>query len=164
MNISLLTHEQHLALSNPAPDFEEALKGQPRQVPEYDFSDPHALILSMRERMKRWNSTTAPDDVVEKDVYVGVRDGEKLRVRCFGSGLNSHTQGQRRGRPLFVLYHGGGFTIGSPESLAPLARVIVSEFDAVVVAPAYRLAPEHPFPIGMNDSYDAFKYIVTHLS
>ena len=35
----------------------------------------------------------------------------------------------------------------------------MKRFDAVVVAPNYRLAPEHPFPTGMNDGWDTISWI-----
>lgn len=60
--------------------------------------------------------------------------------------------------PLIVLYYGGGFILGSPATMAPYSRGLARIFDAVVVSPTYRAAPEHPFPVGINDAWDCLKW------
>ncbi len=47
--------------------------------------------------------------------------------------------------------HGGAFRIGCPEMMGPFAAALTERFGITVVCPAYRLAPEHPFPAGLND-------------
>jgi acetyl esterase len=55
--------------------------------------------------------------------------------------------------PVLVWMHGGGFLLGDVESYDPVCRVLADELDCVVVAPDYRLAPEHKFPAGLLDCY-----------
>lgn len=43
--------------------------------------------------------------------------------------------------------------------VADTARWLVKRYNAVVAAPAYRLAPEHKFPASINDSWDIFSWI-----
>ena len=52
--------------------------------------------------------------------------------------------------------------VGSPILMATIARPLVKQYNAVVLAPGYRLAPEHPFPTSVNDSWDAFTWIAEH--
>ncbi len=47
--------------------------------------------------------------------------------------------------------HGGAFRIGAPETIAPFATELAKHSNLTIVCPAYRLAPEHPFPAGLND-------------
>jgi epsilon-lactone hydrolase len=54
-----------------------------------------------------------------------------------------------RGTLLHV--HGGAFRIGCPEQIAPFAAALASQCSTTVICPAYRLAPEHPFPAALND-------------
>lgn len=52
--------------------------------------------------------------------------------------------------------------MGSPENNATLCRQMVQKFGAVCIAPSYRLAPEHPFPTGINDAWDAVKWVAAN--
>ena len=56
---------------------------------------------------------------------------------------------------LIVFYHGGGFTIGGLEMYDHICRKVAQDSDAVVVSVDYRLAPEHKYPIPVEDCYDA---------
>ncbi|MDE2302269.1 MAG: alpha/beta hydrolase fold domain-containing protein [Sphingomonadales bacterium] len=48
--------------------------------------------------------------------------------------------------------HGGAFRLGTPEMEAPLAVALTAACPVEIIAPQYRLAPEHPFPAGLNDA------------
>ena len=54
-----------------------------------------------------------------------------------------------RGTVLHI--HGGAFRIGCPEMMGPFAAALATRCGVTVICPAYRLAPEHPFPAGLND-------------
>ncbi|KAJ3891263.1 Alpha/Beta hydrolase protein [Lentinula edodes] len=64
--------------------------------------------------------------------------------------------------PVVINFHGGGFTIGRATDDARWARAVVHYADAVVVSVDYRLAPEHPFPIAIEDGVDATLYLIEH--
>jgi acetyl esterase/lipase len=51
--------------------------------------------------------------------------------------------------------HGGGFMMGNVEMMDPWCQRVAAELDAVVVSVEYRLAPEDPFPAGLEDCYAA---------
>jgi epsilon-lactone hydrolase len=60
-----------------------------------------------------------------------------------------------------VLYlHGGGYRIGSIAGYRPLLSNFARAFATRVVAVEYRLAPEHPFPAGLDDSVAAYRALV----
>jgi acetyl esterase/lipase len=58
--------------------------------------------------------------------------------------------------------HGGGFVMGSMAMEHAAAAQIASHIDAVVVSVEYRLAPEHPFPAGVEDCYAALAWFAAH--
>ena len=64
--------------------------------------------------------------------------------------------------PIAVFLHGGGFTMGSLDSHDRVCRALANRSGCLVVAVDYRLAPEHRFPIGIDDSYSATAWIAEH--
>lgn len=57
--------------------------------------------------------------------------------------------------PLIVNYHGGGFVSGNPEQSEWWCSSISHDAEAVVISIDYRLAPENPYPIPVEDCYAA---------
>jgi acetyl esterase len=64
-------------------------------------------------------------------------------------------------RALVLALHGGGFVLGSARQQDWLHGRVARDLDAVVVAPDYRLAPEHPFPAAVDDAWAALTWAVT---
>ena len=57
-----------------------------------------------------------------------------------------------------VLYlHGGGYQVGSARAYRGLLAHLSRACDAPVLAPDYRLAPEHPYPAAAEDVYATFR-------
>ncbi len=65
--------------------------------------------------------------------------------------------------PTVVFLHGGGFVIGDLETHDDHARLISAEVGAVVLSVDYRLAPEHPWPAGLEDCIAATRWALTHI-
>ena len=61
--------------------------------------------------------------------------------------------------PGIVFFHGGGFVQGSLETHDALCRNLCGATRAVLVAVAYRLAPEHPFPAAPDDCLAATQWV-----
>ena len=59
-------------------------------------------------------------------------------------------------------YHGGAFSMGSTKMDHPANVRIASQIGAVVVSVEYRLAPEDPFPAGVEDCYAALLWVHEH--
>jgi acetyl esterase/lipase len=89
----------------------------------------------------------AQDAIIERAQLGAVR-GEWMRV--------DETQPQR-----LVLYlHGGGYISGSPETHRPLVARLCKAAGAAALSLSYRLAPEYPFPAGLRDAMDAYRFLV----
>jgi acetyl esterase len=63
---------------------------------------------------------------------------------------------------VFVWLHGGGFALGSLDSSDALARALAAASGCVVLSVDYRLAPEHPFPAGLDDCCAATRWASEH--
>ncbi|MCU1427959.1 MAG: Esterase/lipase [Actinomycetia bacterium] len=66
------------------------------------------------------------------------------------------------GLPILVWLHGGGWTIGSVDVHDPITRAIANAAACIVVSVDYRLAPEHPFPAGLDDCWAALTWVAEH--
>jgi acetyl esterase len=60
--------------------------------------------------------------------------------------------------PTLIYLHGGGWSVGSPATHAKLARQLCAGAGALVVSVDYRLAPEHPFPVPLEDCVAAARW------
>ena len=63
---------------------------------------------------------------------------------------------------LIVYLHGGGWVIGTLDDFDAMARALAVRSQCAVLMPDYRLAPEHPFPAGINDAEDAIAWAAAH--
>lgn len=61
-----------------------------------------------------------------------------------------------------VYMHGGGFVMGSVGIMDNVARQLARRTGAVVVSVEYRLAPEHPFPAGLDDCEAVTRWAVAN--
>jgi acetyl esterase len=67
---------------------------------------------------------------------------------------------QTNGGTLIYL-HGGGWVVGDVETHDPLCRRVTNGTGARVVSVDYRLAPEHPFPAGLDDAEEVLHWLWT---
>lgn len=62
---------------------------------------------------------------------------------------------------VLVQIHGGGFRAGEPAGDRLIAGALALATRARVLSPAYRLAPEHPYPAGLDDCEKAYRWAAT---
>lgn len=65
-------------------------------------------------------------------------------------------------RPVLLWLHGGGFIGGDLRDIEYAASGLAIAGDAVVVSLNYRLAPEHPYPAGLQDTLDTLDWLREH--
>lgn len=58
-----------------------------------------------------------------------------------------------------VYFHGGGWVLGSIASCDSVCRFLAAHTTLAVMSVDYRLAPEHPFPAGLHDAVDAYRWV-----
>ena len=68
---------------------------------------------------------------------------------------------RKKNRTILYIF-GGGFTVGSPLEDIPISASLAAKTGAQVISPAYRLAPEHPFPAALDDIATVARQIFTN--
>ena len=112
----------------------EWMEANPQRATPFDELIPELLELARGP----WAEPPTRDfaEVVDDEV-----DGVPIRIY--------HHDGPVTG--LVVYVHGGGYCIGSIGLMDNVAREIAFQSGANVVSVGYRLAPEHPYPEGLDD-------------
>ncbi|KAI1740831.1 alpha/beta-hydrolase [Xylaria scruposa] len=62
--------------------------------------------------------------------------------------------------PAVINFHGGGFMLGAAIDDARFARFVIEKSKAIFISVDYRLAPENPFPVAVEDGADALLYVI----
>lgn len=62
--------------------------------------------------------------------------------------------------PIFLYFHGGGYSIGSPFTYRDFGAQISRALGQRVLMPDYRLAPENPYPAPIDDAYAAWQWVL----
>ncbi len=65
----------------------------------------------------------------------------------------------KAGAPGYLFIHGGGFVNFGLEFTDYVQRGLAARTGCVVVGLSYRLAPEHPFPAGLEDCQDVLRWM-----
>ena len=61
--------------------------------------------------------------------------------------------------PRVIWMHGGAYCYNSPRAYATLVAHVAKAVGASILLPSYRLAPEHPYPAGHQDTLAAYRAI-----
>lgn len=114
-------------------------------------------LPAMRERVQQLLATMAGADlpgVSRAERFVPAMTGDRqVRVLIYTSGSVD------RSRPALLHIHGGAYVIGAPEMSEAANAALARELGCVVASVDYRLAPEHPYPAGLDDCYSALRWL-----
>jgi acetyl esterase/lipase len=72
------------------------------------------------------------------------------------------TAPDRKGKPVLLHIHGGGYILGAPMAFLPGVLRYAKPAGCLVVSVDYRLAPETRFPGSLNDNYAALLWLHRH--
>jgi acetyl esterase len=78
-----------------------------------------------------------------------------IRIRLYDPGTPAPS-------PAIVFLHGGGFVVCDIDVYDGVARQLAKRSGLRVVSVDYALAPEHPFPVPLNDCIAAIRWVATH--
>jgi acetyl esterase len=121
----------------------------------------HPSLLSVDERRAAYRDLALANRGDPQSV-ASVRDVELvLEGRTLGARL--YVPLEDESKALVVYFHGGGFVVGDLDTHDALCRRLSSDTRMRFLSVDYRLAPEHPFPAGINDAVDTIRYVFEHL-
>lgn len=131
------------------------MKFIPKNLMKMDASPKS--IQRLRKIFNSVDSTpivTEPVERIEKTVRA--EDGYQIPITIFKSEKTLVDA------PILYFIHGGGFFAGSTDVVAEALKLFVTKSGMIAVSVDYRLAPEHPYPIGHTDCYSVLKWIGQH--
>jgi acetyl esterase/lipase len=116
-------------------------------------------LETWREEVRQYGFAVAaaptPYDgqVTINDQMMTTSDGSAIRLRVYRpTGTNS-------GSPALCWMHGGGLMGGTPEQDDAQMKQIAAATGATIISVDYRLAPEFPYPVPVNDCYDGLMWV-----
>ena len=101
-----------------------------------------ALVRGNLEKLAAFLPTGPSMTFVEDRVFV--TDTHQIPVSVYSPSISEEL-------PVVIHFHGGGHMCGSVDLYDPISRKIAQTANCIVVCVDYRLAPEHPYPAGIED-------------
>lgn len=100
----------------------------------------------------------------EERVIPGPADAPDLEITVFrpDEGEASPAGGRGAALPILVNFHGGGMVVGHRSWEHARVIDLVERHGVIGVNVEYRLAPEHPYPAGSEDTYAATRWVSEH--
>jgi acetyl esterase len=83
-----------------------------------------------------------------EDIEIRGMDNHRLPLRIY-------IPESKEKLPMMIYFHGGGWVFGGIEESDAVCRRLANHLGCVVASVEYRLAPEFPFPKGLEDCYSA---------
>ena len=114
--------------------------------------------------MRRKGGTTfQPPTMLPEALEIDIpsrQAGRSIPCRLLYPSARKTSEERKHCRGAFLHIHGGGWVLGDHLSADELLLKYANAADLAVISVGYRLAPEHPFPQGPEDCYDAVDYLV----
>jgi acetyl esterase len=131
------------------PDLAALLARRAQQPPPTDLAALRAALEAQAIELPSRDVGT----IEERDIELpGPAGGVRARL------YRTHAEPQA----LTVFFHGGAFMAGSLGTHDSVCRELAVSSSSAVLSIDYRLAPEHPFPAGLDDCRAALRWAVAH--
>lgn len=134
-------------------DYDPELAAWVPRMPPVDYSDLATARSVLAAIIGRQPPYQPRNDITVRDLTVpGPDGGPAVRVR-------SYRPTEAAGQLPAVLYlHWGGYVFGDLDGIHPTALRVADGTGCVVISVDYRLAPEHPYPAALEDTYAALRW------
>lgn len=137
-----------------APKLEDWLKAYNTLLKKLESTGFKATSTNAREGLANLTYTLVtqktPIDWIQDDLVEG--DEFNVPIRIYHPQPDSQL-------PVLLYFHGGGHMAGGVSVYDPICRRIARAANHIVISADYRLAPECPYPAGINDALSVTKNI-----
>lgn len=152
MDSALKASGQFIARATPAPDSETAAF-----LAKWNAAGAPGLARKTPQEARGWLNWMVREETL--DHPPALAEVENTTIPANGTALNVRFYRPRPlaegPLPLLVYFHAGGYVLGDLETLDSFCRVMAHHADCIVLSVEYRLAPEHRFPVPLEDCYEA---------
>ena len=125
-------------------------------LPAGDMTDVHVARAGLAAIIAPMNADVDTSGLlIEDHTTDGPEGSPPVLVRVY----SPDSPAPAAGRPALLDIHGGGFVVGDIEMEHGFAAGTARALGAVIAVVEYRLAPEHPFPSGLEDCYAALMWL-----
>ncbi|MEV6672519.1 alpha/beta hydrolase [Streptomyces sp. NPDC051162] len=138
--------------STPRPEYHPELAPLVEGIPYLDVTDPPVARRTLKGLEAQWPPVDTSGIIVTERAVPGPEGAPDVTVRIY----TPETPGPHGG---LLWIHGGGFVMGDLETEHQHCASFAADGGCVVVSVQYRLAPENPFPAGVEDCYAALEWM-----
>jgi acetyl esterase/lipase len=138
------------------PEFQEAIAPYADMVlPTY--TDPISFRAGNDAALAAaFNSLPQPEGLVISAHTATSQDGATIEIRRYVPRSAGSIPGPQRAA---VFVFGGGMISGNLDLFSPYVGILAQQSNTQIFAVGYRIAPEHPFPKGVEDTYSAIQWL-----
>jgi acetyl esterase len=141
-------HSQVTAAAELDPEIEAILEGMAaRPAPPFHSLSPDGARQSLKGLFPK------PDDPEPVGEVMDFAIGDA------GIPIRVYVPDAEGPYPTLVYFHGGGWVVGDVDTHDSTCRALAAGADCLVVSVDYRRAPEHTFPVPLEDCYTAATWV-----
>ncbi len=133
-----------MARTKPVVEFHPELRRSARLLPKQMITPVTLPFVRAASRLM-WRNAPSDVEVLTLGSGVSVRLHRPADISSPG--------------PALLWIHGGGYVIGDAAQDDDLCRRFAEKLGATVAAVNYRLAPQHPYPVPLEDCYAALSWL-----
>lgn len=131
-----------------------------KDTTDWDALSP-AQIINLREKVNRKRASRTARIITGWPVAGARIDQDTIDLPDRRLTLRVHRPKKASGPlPLILSFHGGAFMMGTAAQNDWLNSFLAARMPALVVSVEYRLAPEYPLPLPVDDGYDTLLWLV----
>ena len=116
------------------------------------FASKYSLV-AQRYRPDKVNYDLTESEVSIEEMLIPINGDHHIDV------FVCQKPSEQKNRSAMVYIHGGGYTAGDFSIYRNAMKFVAEQSGAVVIFPEYRLAPENPFPCGLDDAWGTVNWV-----